>query len=301
MKEIIEWGKRIYDVNNASERRRMMIFILRSLMKRKSMNEVIDFFNQTAIKKEIIEATPFFIEQVTRSFFYKNSTFIERIRLIKENFDFLTEIFSEDALRSFYVNRKGVELWQEEYKGEKLFFQLVFEYGQKKEGTLSIILKWGEVYLYRMMFWIAKDDTEQGTVLYIGAMQGPSLEQGNEIIKAITKRFFGYRPKNLILYVTRAFAREIGMNRIYAVTNKGYYANNHIRLDRKLKTSFSDFWAETGGIPCEDERFYELPIQEYRKSIEEIKTHKRSQYRKRFAVLDEIDQSVNLMVQGLLR
>lgn len=295
------WGKRIYNMENASERRRFVIFILRSWFNKSAMNNLISFFYDLPIKREIIEATPFFIEQATRQFFYKGSTLTERCQIIKDSMSFMTDKFSEDTLRQLYVARNGIKIWQEEYQGGNLFFELRFEPGQRKEATLSILLRWNDLYLYRMMFWIVKDKVTDEDTLYIGAMQGPDLDQANEIIKGLTKRFFGYRPKNLILYATRAFARAAGLKKIYAVTNTGYYANNHLRRDRKLKTSFSDFWAETGGIPCEDERFYELPLIEYRKSIEEIKTHKRSQYRKRFAVLDEIDQSVNLMVQGLLR
>ena len=265
------------------------------------MNNLISFFYDLPIKREIIEATPFFIEQATRQFFYKGSTLAERCQIIKDSMSFMADRFSADTLRQLYVARTGIKIWQEEYQGGNLFFELRFEPGQRKEATLSILLRWNDLYLYRMMFWIVKDKATDQEVLYIGAMQGPDLDQANEIIKGLTKRFFGYRPKNLILYATRAFARAAGLKKIYAVTNTGYYANNHLRRDRKLKTSFSDFWAETGGVPCEDERFYELPLKEYRKSIEEIKTHKRSQYRKRFAVLDEIDQSVDLAVQRLLR
>ena len=77
------------------------------------------------------------------------------------------------------------------------------------------------------------------------------------------------------------------------MSNKGYYANNHVRLDRKLKTSLDEFWEEAGGKLTDDYRFYELPVEEYRKSIEEIKTHKRNLYRKRFELLDGIEESIN--------
>ena len=98
--------------------------------------------------------------------------------------------------------------------------------------------------------------------------------------------------KNLILYMTRCLAKSLDINKIYAVSNKGYYANNHIRIDRKLKTSLNEFWEETGGKITIDYRFYELPVEEYRKSIDEIKTHKRSQYRNRFKKLDEVEAKI---------
>jgi len=92
--------------------------------------------------------------------------------------------------------------------------------------------------------------------------------------------------------MTRCLAKSLDINKIYAVSNKGYYANNHLRIDRKLKTSLDEFWEETGGKITIDYRFYELPVEEYRKSIDEIKTHKRSQYRNRFKKLDEVEAKI---------
>ena len=118
------------------------------------------------------------------------------------------------------------------------------------------------------------------------------MDNARDIIKQVTKRCHAYRTKNLILHATQEVTRALGLNRIYAVTNYGYYAMNHIRRDRKLKTSFSDFWSESGGRPCEDQRFYELPLTEQRKSMEEVPTRKRANYRRRYVLLDEIDASI---------
>ncbi len=69
-------------------------------------------------------------------------------------------------------------------------------------------------------------------------------------------------------------------------------AMNHVWADRKLKTDFSEFWLEAGGWRTEDERFDELPLMEPRKTMEEVPTRKRAVYRRRFAMLDEIDRQV---------
>jgi len=166
---------------------------------------------------------------------------------------------------------------------------------------MSIILHMGKIHLYQIIFWIANDRKTGKSALWIGAMQGPNVQNSPEIIKELTKYFWGYRTKNLILYATRAFARAAGINTMYAVSNSGYYANNHMRIDHKLKTSLDDFWQETGGIICEDERFYELPVVEHRKSIEEVKMHKRGQYRKCFEVLDTLDCTIEAMVKNYIK
>ncbi len=199
MGDIITLGKMIYNTDNPREQRRFFVFIIRGLKHYKEMQELIQFFYTTQLRKKLMLMVPFFIEQVTRQFFYKNSTFNERKLLIYENANFLTDNFSEQSLQHIYMDGQGIELWQEIYQEKKLSFQLKFEGGQKKEGTLSIILKWENVHLYQMIFWLAKNKISGQYALYIGAMQGPNIDHANEIIKGLTKRFFGYRTKNLIL------------------------------------------------------------------------------------------------------
>ena len=146
------------------------------------------------------------------------------------------------------------------------------------------------------MFWLAKNKTDGKNVIYIGALQGP--QNGNELIKGMTKAFFGYRTKNLMFYGLRCFAKAIGVENIFAVTNDGYYAMNHVRVDRKLKTDFGAFWQECEGVICSDRRFYIMPTAEHRKSMEELKPSKRAQHRRRFAKMDEMKAAVKSAVDS---
>ena len=290
MNKYINLGKKIYNTANIKEYKRMIVFVARSLLHDKIMEQIISFFDETTLKKSIIEKEPYFIEIVTRQVFFKNSTYKERYKIVTDHFDIILKKINEIAIKEVYL-KKGIVLWQEETLGENLYVKLEFESGQKKEGLLSLMLILGDRKIYQMIFWLGYDEKNQ-EALYIGAMQGSNEIEANNLIKGLTKHFYGYRTKNLILYMTRCLAKSLDINKIYAVSNKGYYANNHLRIDRKLKTSLDEFWEETGGKLTTDYRFYELPVEEYRKSIDEIKTHKRSQYRNRFKKLDEVEEKI---------
>ncbi len=300
----IDIGKKIYNLDNPREVRRMAAFVLMAKLHSKRINELIEFFNSKPQLKPILEGLPFPIEQPTRAFFYKGSTFSERCQLIKEHYDFLSEKLKDEAFLTMSLydayEEKGYVVWESEFEEEALRAILVTESGQRKEGCLSIELNLGRQHLYQIMFWIAKDK-EGNDAIWIGALQGPNMDDAKELVKRMTKFCHGYRTKNLILYMLQAVARALGISRIYAVTNEGYYANNHIRLDRKLKTSFSDFWAEAGGEPTDDSRFFSLPLVETRKTMEEVPTRKRAVYRKRFALLDEIDAAVQEKMERVLK
>lgn len=291
MQEFIKLGKKIYRLNNPREFHRFIVFIIRCKMHEKRMKGFIEYIETKEEIKSISEKFPFVYEQPTRAFFYVKSTIDERIKLIKEHMQFMTENFKE--VSKIYAGEE-IKLWQK----DDLQIVLKIEPGQRKEGMLSIMVKLKEQPLYQIIFWITKDKNGEWS-LYIGAMQGPNMNNAKEVVKQVTKECHSYRTKNLILYATQAMSRAMGLKKIYAVTNEGYYANNHIRRDRKLKTDLNGFWEEIGGIKSKDERFYELPLKEKRKSEEEIPVRKRAVYRRRFAMLDVIDKAIEENINAI--
>ena len=299
MQSFITLGRKIYHIEKSREARRMVVFVARCLLNRSRMEKLDRYFHKNALLAELAEIYPFVYEQPTRAFFYNKSRFDDRARLVEEHMEFLTEHLRPEIVKDIYRENDQV-LWTSEHEGTPLTLSISYEPGQRKEGILSVMLRLGREPLYQIIFWIAKNPAGEWS-MWIGAMQGPNMENAKEIIKKITKQCHAYRTKNLILYAAQAVARSLELQHIYAVTNYGYYANNHVRMDRKLKTSFSDFWQEAGGWTTEDKRFDELPLTEHRKTMEEVPTRKRAVYRKRFSLLDEIDAAIVASMDGFLK
>ena len=291
MRNLIQLGTKIFNPHNSNEFRRLIVFTVRAFFYRKPLHNLFNFFEETPLKKELAANHPWFFEQATRHVFYKGSTIEDRCDIITEHFAFLTKYLTDESLQAIYL-KEGLTLWEKEYKGQNLSLIAKFNETQKREGLISLILKVDLQYIYQIIFWIFPSKEDGNPAIWIGAMQGLNTPDAQKTIKELTKEFYGYRTKNLILYMVRSFAHSMGIDHIYAVTNKGHYAQNHIRMNRKLKTSLDDFWQEADGILYEDSRFYQLPVIEHRKSIEEIKTHKRNLYRNRFALLDTVDQAI---------
>lgn len=287
----------MYNMDNPREVRRMWTFVIRGYLYYGQIKKLDQFFQQNKELRELADIYPFVYEQPTRAFFYNKSTLQERISLVENHMTFMLEKFQYKIVKNIY-RREPYLLWENGAEEDRLSLLLWFHPGQRKEGLLSTTLLIGEQALYQIMFWFDKDK-DCNDALWIGAMQGPNMSNAKEIIKQVTKRCHGYRTKNLILYMTQAVARALDIERIYAVTNYGYYANNHVRLDRKLKTSFSDFWHEAGGWETDDRRFDGLPLIEPRKSIDDVPTRKRAVYRRRFELLDDIDMVIYNAVKKL--
>ena len=59
MASINDIGKRIYDLNNPREKRRYFVFLLRSLVHRKELRELVEFFQQDELRNEIFQRQVF--------------------------------------------------------------------------------------------------------------------------------------------------------------------------------------------------------------------------------------------------
>ena len=290
-KNILEYiGKSLYQTHILKEMKRYLVFRTRCRLHSSMVNDLLDFFAVTEQREKWLVGNPSFLEQATRTFFYKGSTWEERMQLVKNHVKIMEQHFNAELMDELYVEHKKVQLWEDSYLDKPLTMNLWFHAGQRKEGCLSLVLSYEGEELYQIMFWFAKNPADGKDVIYIGALQGP--QNGNELIKGLTKAFFGYRTKNLIFYGLRSLAKAMRITNIYAVANEGYYAMSHMRMDRKLKTDFGAFWQECEGKQCSDRRFYIMPVEEYRKSMEELKPSKRAQHRRRFAKMDELEAAV---------
>ena len=294
LNKILDIGKRVY--LQEGRYRRFVLFFARALILRREMAEIFAFFEKTETRRALIKIQPNIIDFVPRRLFYAGSTVRERIALIEFHIAFLEKKLGAARLASLFHD-EPFPLWLGDFDDErKIELRLA---GMRKEGLFSIELCVGSRVIYNINAWINRAETPSQTpnenapaALWIGAMQGTSADDAQEIIKACAKHMASYRPKNLILYAARAVARGLGCEKIIAVSNAGFYANNGLRLDRKLKTNLDEFWTEADGEKTADARFYELKTVEHRKSLEEMKPNKRSMYRKRFKLLDEIDAAI---------
>ena len=298
--KIIELGKSIYDMSNPRELHRLIVFVVRAFLHKSAIKELLTYFDTNEARRRLLAANAFPVEQMTRAFFYAGSTIETRKKLIMAHYSTLEEKLHPEWFEKLTRKYADYTIWNSDDEDFNWKTQLFTEPGQRKEGLMAVVMRLNNQHLYQMMFWLSPDKNNE-LALWIGAMQGPNMEGAKDIIKDITKRSYRYRTKNLILYMTMAVARSFGCKHIYAVSNEGYYAMNHVRRDRKLKTDFGEFWEEVGGHKTDDHRFYEIPLLEPRKTMEEVPTRKRAMYRKRFAFQDDVDVQIASNMKKIMR
>ena len=302
-------GRKIYGKRSWRETRRVVLHTVRSMGRRQKMNRLENYFANYKPDPDLLHRQIGLYELMTRIFFYKDSTAMERLEAIINHFDYIQNIFTDEVIRSMYsidkdnflddVSRikRGFVVWQSEELNMKA--QLYYGAGQRKEGLLTLLLTLENQGVYHANFRFGKGFNGE-PAMWIGTIQG--YKDGLDNAKTVTKKMFGYRPKNFIMFLLRHIAALCKVESIYAVSDEGFYANTHLVRGHRAKVAELDpLWEESGGVVCSDDRFFNIPLDEYRKPIEEIKSQKRSQYRKRYELLDQYEQEIQDHLKPLLR
>ena len=135
-------------------------------------------------------------------------------------------------------------------------------------------------------------------VLYVGGIQGihsgiPS-EKSLEIIKQMTKDFNGLRPRSFVIAVLRMIATRIGVTKILAIDQMHrHHLHSYFKSSTKSvnKTNYDEIWKDNEGVAGND-GFYQLKTSTTLKDLSEVDSKKRSMYRRRFEMLDQVEQKI---------
>jgi uncharacterized protein VirK/YbjX len=153
------------------------------------------------------------------------------------------------------------------------------EFGREGEMGLYLRTSDGE-RMYSLSFSLAP-----GLRMLIGGLQGPrpTVEAGT--VKLLGKEMFGLRPKSLLLTALYTLGELMGCRQLLGVADAAHVGAG------KLKSSYDLFWREAQGTPCERWWFL-LPSSEPTRDIAEIKSQRRSEFRRREALRETLVQGI---------
>lgn len=293
-------SRRIYRPRNFQENKRAVVFFFRAAANRSLFEQLYTFLDAYEPMQGFLEQQdPDFQEVMTRVFLFKNSTMSQRLNALLHHFTILRTFFTDEVIHNIYWGR-GYTLWQSTDESMPLEARLLFDTGQRKEGFMSLYLYHEGEMIYHFNFRFDYNAAGKPS-MYIGTIQGS--KHGLDTTKVLTKKLFGYRPKNFILYLMRILVQTLGIQDMYVISDEGFYTNSHmLRGNRSKKTNFNGFWRDEGAVSDDAERWYfRLPIEEKRRKYGEIKSQKRNLFRKRYLLMDRIMPAYVEAIRGLFR
>lgn len=126
---------------------------------------------------------------------------------------------------------------------------------------------------------------------WIGGIQGRNRDDMLETYRNLTKLLHGLRPRDFLLETVKMVLREIGVTRLYAVSDGSRHHRHPYFRGKQSTQNYDEIWLDRGGHPV-DRDFFELPLTAERRDEATIKPNKRPMYRRRFEFLDELEARI---------
>jgi len=162
-----------------------------------------------------------------------------------------------------------------------------------REGQLVINIFFNHFRAYSLAF--SFDTNKDGKIdVIIGAIQGRNTDDILDTYRAFTKAMHGVRPRDFLIEVSKMVFRQINVSKILAVSDSSRVHRHSFfgsKAENLLSVNYDEVWQDRGATRY-DGSFWQLPVESTRKNLAEIKSKKRSLYKKRFALLDEIEADI---------
>lgn len=129
--------------------------------------------------------------------------------------------------------------------------------------------------------------------LLITCVQGVSKDsqEALKINKLLTKQYYGLRPNALLIECAKILSKVLDLK-----ATLGVFEKNQIQAVKGKKrgylVDYQKIWLENGGILRTQNGYKCYVLSHDRKNLEEIASQKRSMYKKRFQVLNEIQSEL---------
>ncbi|OTA20181.1 VirK, required for proper localization of IcsA at the surface of bacteria [Xenorhabdus beddingii] len=268
-------------------------FALRSILTPVSTLKLLDSLAKTPRYLDILKKQPSLPCKLHRPYLSINFKRKHIVCALNEHYKLLFQHL-EPAIISKLFDTHAYLLATIQGKNESFMIYIDSLDNLNKEGELSLYITTAEnVILAKCAFTLLTVDGKQ--TLFIGVLQGPAKGDNSlDIIRHATKECYGLFPKRLLIEAICRFAEHVDCEQILAVSNETHIYRSirywHKKKD-KMVADYNAFWESLSGVRKENNDFH-LPSIIERKSLDDIPSKKRAEYRRRYQLLDELENSI---------
>ncbi|MBN6067430.1 DUF535 domain-containing protein [Aggregatibacter actinomycetemcomitans] len=267
------------DQGKKSYRMKRFRYHLRSLLHRQTIKKFERFVNKNPLLVMLLNARPGFSYPLVHRFLDKRFNSRQRFEEMCTNLTFLPE-----KLTALHLP----PLWQQPiYFGEVIpdfeLYLTINDY-QAMEGYWALELRYKptQELVYLLTFGRVQK------ALLIAVIQGPNFEGSKEMVKSLTKKCHGLRPAYLMVEAMKALTHVLGYTALWGIPHK-YQNKSRIVQSKRYVVDYDAIFAESAG-KLKD--YWELPLQVETKKMDDIASNKRSMYRKRYAMLAQLQENM---------
>ena len=254
-------------------------YVVYSFLYRKQCKRLIDYLNAHPLWIPLFQRGYGFTS-LLRVYCDKRFNAQQRLETMLKNLDLMVQYLGETRCRTL-LQQQNICLSQ---LTDNLRVNLSINYIDSFEGFFSINLRnQDEQRIYDASFTLL-----EANKLLIASIQGPRYENAAEVVKQATKELHGIRPMFMLMNVFREFAQQQHWQ-LLGIPHR-YQGKNRLSAKKDIVFNYDEFWRENEGELTG--KYWALPTYIERKSMDEIASKKRSMYRKRYDMLDQMHEAI---------
>ena len=274
-------------------------FVLRSLAAPVTTSRLLTRLAKQPRLMQILQAQPGLPCRMHRPWLTVNMERQHALESLNWHYQIMSRQLPATLLQG-YLSKQGATLLTLTGKDEQHFtVRLCADAFMDKEGEATLVFCDDQnTVLAEMTFTLCPFAGK--STLFIGGLQGAKAHVPHERIQKATKACHGLFPKRLLVETAMTLGAAFPVEQIVAVSNDTHiYRSWRYRKKKegKLLADYDSFWLSLGGEKQDSGNFM-LPLVMPRKPMEEIASKKRSEYRRRYELLDSLIQQVNQATRG---
>ena len=267
------------DRNQKSYRMKRFRYRLRSWLHWQAVKKFESVVNQKPWLVDLLNQRANFSYPLVHRFLDKRFNTQQRFDAMCDNLTFLPEKLTALGLPP---------LWQQAISFGEVIpdfeMRLTITYYQPMEGfwTLELVHSPSQELVYLLTFGKVQQ------ALLIAVIQGPNFEGSKEMVKLLTKKCHGLRPAYLMVEAMKALTNVLGYSALWGIPHK-YQNKSRFVQSKRYVVDYDAIFAESAGTLKD---YWELPLHFETKNMDDIPSNKRSMYRKRYAMLEQLQENM---------
>ena len=245
---------------------------------------LVDVIHENPLWQPVFVQYPYRVNTLLSQYCDKHFNATQRLDAIKTNFAMAEKHFCM-ALCETLISQQPVLLAQ---LTDELALNLTLNHIDPYEGFFAIALTdANQRTIYSASFTFLADNR-----LLIASIQGPKGDEAQDLVRQATKLLHGVRPMFMLVNAFKVFAETLNC-RLEGIPHKRQ-AKYRWNDSAKLLFNYDEFWQENEGKLAEN--YWQIPTALERRPLEEIQSKKRSMYRKRYDMFDQMTAEIQSLL-----
>jgi hypothetical protein len=233
--------------------------------------------------------SPRMCERVQRDYVSTQLSPAQRSLLLRKHFDLVCAMPAE--VRDAVYSDAGFEVARFKVAEIEHVLKLQHVPGNCREGDLGLVWDCTLGRVATASFALV-NATRGVRVMLVGGLQGGRGDTMMDMYKVLTRAMHGLRPMSALVHFLQMTAQALAADELLCVEDRAHIRFKPGKTKGKKQLEYDQVWQEHGGTAYKL-GLQRVPVDTARRDLADVSSHKRSMYRKRYVLLDD--------VAGLLR